>query len=105
MLEIIIAVLFAGITLVLLAMMGYSAYIIYTDVREYKREKKAKEQERLIYYYTTVGGKRYDAVKVSEDNKCKGCAAEHDTKLCISLPECIRIKLKCIYVEHKEDEE
>lgn len=91
--------------LVLLAMMGYAAYIIYTDVREYKREKKAKEQERLIYYYTTVNGKRYDAVKVSEDNKCKGCAAEHNNDLCGDLPTCRRTGLKCIYVEHKEDEE
>lgn len=99
--------------LVLLAMMGYSAYIIYTDVREYERDKKAKEQtkeqankqERLIYYQTTVHGKRYDAVKIDKINGCKGCAAEHDAMLCVALPACTRMKLKCIYVEHKEDEE
>lgn len=108
-------------TLVLLAMMGYYAYIIYTDIREYKREKKSKEQakeqakeqdkaqvnkqERLIYYQTTVNGKRYDAAKVDENNECKGCAAEHDARLCVALPACIRMKLKCIYIEHKEEEE
>lgn len=86
--------------LVLLAMMGYAAYIIYTDVREYERERK-EEQERKEREHARsngtidiieVDGEKWGVVPTKHNingSACSMCDARA-WRDCSRLPDCLQ---------------